>query len=298
MLAAALLWIGGQAGSQAEPSAPARLYQARAGGDAAGAAQAYRLLGDPVSALAYGYRQPDPSAALLRAMAEWALAAQHHEAAADLLGRLIAQDPRDGWAHLRLGLLLAASEKAEALAHLQTAWTLGQAPPLPVMAALTDNTNPRTLAFEVGTALSEAGEYALAERAFEQAVTRSPFPAEAMASVGLARALQGLVYEPWAEAAVRAAPTSSTVYVLNGLAYRAGGRAFESLGALLGALNLAPLDPEINAQVAQAYALLGDEQSAAYWHGQAAAISGQDARYVKPYRTAQAVLAAQQPQDP
>lgn len=276
---------------------PHRLYQALATGDTARSASAYRALGDPASALSRALAITNPSEADLRQTAELALDIRRWESARLALGALVERQPSDGWAHGQLGVLLAADDRQAALGHLREALALGDPTAADLIAVLEANTDRRTLAYEVGSALAALEQYPAAEYAFAQAAIFSPSPAEAVASVGLVRALQGLDYLPWLEHAQALAPSSAEVHTLSGLAHRAAGRAFESLESLLVALERSPLDPEINAQVAEAYLLLGDEQSSLFWLSQAALLGGETSRYTEAYRAAAAAL-TRPPLDP
>jgi len=280
-------------------SAPAtqRVFQALVNHDSAQAALAYQRIGDPVTALAYAQTtSPAPDAALLRQSAELALSLRRWDIARAGLEQILAADPADAWAHHQLGKLLAAIDKRSAIAHLNTAWTLDETYAQPLLiGTLSSNTDTRALAYQVGTTLADLGDYGLAEYAFIESAIFTASPSESLASVGLMRALQGLDYLPWVSQAQALAPESPEVHTLIGLAHRAAGLPFESLTELTIALNLAPLDPEINAQIANAYAVLGDEYSAAFWHGQAAILSGQDPHYVEAYHAAQTALPPEEP---
>jgi len=271
--------------------APQRAYQALVNRDSAQAVSAYQLLGDPVTALAHAQVIAAPEAVLLRQTAELALGLRRWDIAQARLEQLLTAESDAAWANQALGLLLATTDKQAALSHLQKAWDLDEIYAQPVLiATLTDNTDARALAYQVGTTLAELEYYALAEYAFAESAIFAASPAEALASIGLMRALQGLDYQRWVSQAGTLAPNSPEVHTLIGLAHRAASYPFDSLTEFLIALNLAPLDPEINAQLAEAYAVLGDVRSAAFWHGQAAILSGDAPRYVESYHAAQTAV--------
>jgi|GEM_PF-2565876 len=271
--------------------APQRAYQALVNSDAVQAVSAYQLIGDSVTALAYAQTIANPSPALQKQTAELALGLRQWGVAQHALEQLIRADSDIAWAHYQLGLLLAATDKQAALSHLESARRLDEAYAQPTLTAtLTDNTDTRALAYQVGTVLADLEQYPLAESAFTESAIFATSPAESLASVGLMRALQGLDYQPWVTQAQTLAPNSPEVHTLIGLAHRAAGYAFDSLTEFIIAINLAPLDPEINAQLAEAYAVLGDAHSAAFWHGQAAALSGDDPHYLDTYHAAQTAL--------
>lgn len=278
-------------GAQTESRpAPQAVFAALVTRDSSQAALNYGLLGDPVTALAYAENVSTPSNGLQRQTIEWALGLKRWSLAQRLLTVRLEAGTDEAWAHHQLGLLTAMNDKRAALAHLQAAWGMDETyAEAELIATLTDNTDSRALAFQVGTTLADRGYYALAERAFTESAIFAASPAESLASVGLMRALQGLDYVPWLTHAQTLAPQSPEVYTLTGLSHRAAGYFVDSLNALLVALNLAPLDPEINAQVAEAYSVIGDEQSAAFWYGQAVLLSDTP-RYRQAYDAARTAI--------
>jgi tetratricopeptide (TPR) repeat protein len=291
--------LGAFARAQDPLPPPDALYRAMVRGDALAAASGYVALGD----LATGYgllrAVPAPSDATLRRRAALAEQLGFESAALRDVELLVARTPLDPAVFKRAGVLSARrATRDEAITHLARALQLGDATVAPLLATLRDNTEPLALDYEVASTLAEMGEYRAAERRFLEASVWPPVTAESLASVGLMRALQGLGYEAWLAEASAYAPRSAEVYVLSGLAHRAAGRPFESLEALIGALNLTPLDAEVNAQVSQAYALLGDQTSAAFWASQAQALAPDDPRYADAYATAQANLPTTIPPTP
>lgn len=272
--------------------APENLFRALVTGDASSAALTYHLLGDPQTALAYADTFSEPSPTLLRQKAEWALGLGRWDVAEKALeDLLLVTTPDPAWTHHQLGLLLAITDKQKAITHLETAWGMDEAyQESALIGTLTDNTNARILAFQVATVLAEQKYYALAERAFAESAIFTASPAESLASVGLMRALQGLDYHPWIAQAEALSPNSPQVHTLIGLAHRAAGRAFDSLNSFIIALNLSPIDPEINAQIAEAYTILGDSRSAAFWYSQAIALSNDGSRYQAAYAAAQTAI--------
>lgn len=291
VFATVAMMLGVSVAQRESVSAPQAVFTALVTGDRTTAALTYPLLGDPVTALAHAQNIVQPSVSLRRHTAELAIGLRRWSLAQTSLENLLIEDNTSTWAHHQLGLLIAHTDKQTALNHLRAAWELDMAYAEPeLIGTLTDNTDARTLAFQVGTVLADRSYYALAERAFADSTIFAPSPAESLASVGLMRALQGLDYAPWLTQAQALAPTSPEVYTLSGLTYRAARLYFDSLNAFIVALNLAPLDPEINAQLAESYALINDTRSAAFWYGQASALSGGDSRYKQAYEAAQTAI--------
>lgn len=283
--------LGAFASAQDALPTPDALYRAKVRGDALAAASGYIALGDLTTGYGLLRAVPTPSDATLRRRAALAEQLGFEDEALRDFQILVARTPLDPVVFKRAGVLLARRATRDgAISHLTRAFQLGDTSVAPLLATLRDNTDPLALDYEVGATLAEMDEYRAAEQRFFEARLWPPVAAEALASVGLMRALQGLGYEAWLTEAVAYAPRSAEVYVLSGLAHRAAGRPFESLTALINALNLAPLDPEINAQLAEAYALLGDQTSAAFWASQALALAPDEVRYADAYATAQANL--------
>lgn len=205
-----------------------------------------------------------------RRAAELAVQNSRWDRAADALRQLIALVPEDPWANLHLGLILAPAAPHESLTHLRRAAQTGMAPPAGLIETLEQFTAARTgLPLAVGAVMTDAALYGYAERAFELAVALDPDTAQALASVALVRAIQGKDGQPWLDQALELGSESARVYVAAGLYYRAIGQDFISLEMFLNALSRDPLDPEINAEVATSYGLLGDTATADFWARQA-----------------------------
>jgi tetratricopeptide (TPR) repeat protein len=206
--------------------------------------------------------------------------------------RLLGAVPDDGWGNLHLGMILSPSAPDEAADALRRAAQAGVPPPDDLITVLeTTRANQRGLALEIGAVFANASLYAYAERAFELAATLDVAArAEALASVGLMRGLQGKDGQRWIDEAVASAPESPQVHTAAGLYYRATGQHFESLQAFAAAVSAAPLDPELYAELARSYELLGDGISAAYWYSEAARIAPNNPRYTQLHQTAAATL--------
>ncbi len=108
-----------------------------------------------------------------------------------ILRTLVAEQPQNAEWHYRLGLVLAAEAPQEARLPLQKATQL-DARYQPSVSALVEqlaqpSSEPALLYLFGGRGLAAIGEWKLAERAFEHAVTQRPDYAEAWAYLGLAR---------------------------------------------------------------------------------------------------------------
>jgi tetratricopeptide (TPR) repeat protein len=251
-------------------------------------ASALTNTGDLAKAAAHweaALREEPQNLSLARQLAETHMQLKNWDAARAALERVADLAQGDGWARLHLGLLTAPLDARQALGWLDAAEARGIAIPAPLHDAL-ENATTTSLALVTGAALAESGYYPQAEHAFMLAAEGNFLKADALASVGLMRGLQGLDGLPWLEAAALEDPDSAQVWLVRGLYFRAQNRLFESLDSLVAALNIDPLNPELNAQIAQAYSLLGNTGSAAFWWNQAASLSRQDPRYVEPYQTA------------
>lgn len=211
--------------------------------------------------------------------------------ALDAVRRLLAALPDDAWANLHLGLLLAPTSPANAETALRRAAQAGMQPPPGLIDTLeTGRRERRSVALAVGAVLADAKLYAYAERAFGIAATLDVARGESLASVALMRGLQGKDGGRWLDEALATTPNSPQVHAAAGLYYRATGYLFESLQAFAAALELAPLDAHFNAELAAAYALIGDGISAAFWYGQAARLAPGDPRYAGLFQAAVATL--------
>lgn len=211
--------------------------------------------------------------------------------------RLLGKVPDDAWGNLHLGMILSSSAPEEAAGALRRAAQGGMPPPDGLIVVLeAERQDPRSLALEVGAVFANEGLYAYAERAFGLAATLDiAARGEALASIGLMRGLQGKNGQRWIDEAVATAPDSPHVHTAAGLYYRATGQNFESLQAFAAAFSTAPLDPELYAELARSYELLGDGISAAYWYSEAARIAPGNPRYAALHQAAAATLTPSTP---
>ena len=165
-----------------------------------------------------------------------------------LLKSWLDRDPTNPVANERLGTLLSANASPEALAYLLAATknSSNQALKLdPLIAAL--QSTPDNQAYRLvrcGQALANLSEWNLAERAFNNAVTKENRYADAWAWLGLARqhenmpgALQALEY------AIQIAPTAAAIHAMLGTYWLQTGNSKEARQQFLIATQLEPANP-------------------------------------------------------
>lgn len=236
------------------------------------AANAYAALGDLRRAAALWERAAPPDAPTLRRLSETYLELGDWPKALDALERLLALDGVDiAWANFQLGLIRASFDPARALAHLRAAEPDYGASLAPLIAALQSNPSP----VRVGIALADAELWPYAELAFSQVGD----DALALAYAGLARDRQGKDGSAQIARAVALDARSAQVRYLEGLHWRQVGDYQASLDALVQATALDPENPALYTELASAYRLLGDLDSAERWYAQAVTVSNGDPRF-------------------
>jgi tetratricopeptide (TPR) repeat protein len=186
-------------------------------GDFDGAREAWRI------AVEGGVGDTDAYLSLI----EWHLSHEEWDTAARLLAELAERNPDDASAHYRLGLVLALQDPAQARIELDAAAVLE--PELgnrtALLSGLLGNESSHDPAFfkaQLGIIYLELEEWALAEAAFEQAITFNPGYGEAVAYLGYARAQRGELESalPAFQQAAAISPDSPIVHYLTGLYWK------------------------------------------------------------------------------
>ncbi len=247
--------------------------------------EALRQAGDLAAALE-GWQArpacPEASEGLAR-LAETAWAQGALAEARGAYALLLEHEPASPTARLRLGLLLAAEDPERAPEHLRAG--LARTPD-PLAADLVQaieiarlEGDPAFTLAQVGQTFARAGEWRLAAAALQRAVNLAPGYVEARAYLGLAKEQLGQDGLADLQAAVEAAPQAALPKVFLGMAWLARGEPQRARAALEQAAALAPTHPAVLADLAAAYAALGDAASAEAMYRAAAENAPQDPRF-------------------
>jgi Flp pilus assembly protein TadD len=175
----------------------------------------------------------------------------------------------------RLALLTAVTTPAEALARLVRTASLAPdlAPSANAIARAIEvgqAAGDEAYTFgQVGFALIQLGEWALAELALTRAVEVNPSYADAHAYLGLAQDRQGEDGRTAYETALQLAPESPLINFFLGLHWRRAGEAGTALTYLKKAQSLDAQNPAIAAEMGQTYAVLGSFADAEFWFREA-----------------------------
>ncbi|HUF38341.1 MAG TPA: tetratricopeptide repeat protein [Anaerolineales bacterium] len=284
-------------------TAAAFLDQARAHGAITPAGHlaygdAQRLLGDWTAAAASWALAAElgagPVAVRLRLL-EAHQALGDYAAAIDDLRVLAELQPGDAAVHYQLGLLLAARQPDAALASLLQAAELDASLAAAVelleqsLAPIEDVNGGEDFAaavvlFNAGRALAGLDEWTLAAEAFRQALLANPQYPDAWAFLGTARERLGHDGTEQFETALALDPDSFTANLLYALQLRETGRAGEALPYLEKAAEIAPgaggSAAAVAAEIAQAYAALGDVNAALDHYLRAVELAPDDPTYL------------------
>ncbi len=238
-------------------------------------------LGDHRRAAAYWAAIPvsDIPQSVRRQVAAIAVELQDWTALVPALERLLAAAPDDAWAHYQLGWLLAVTNPAAALPHLQAA---ARAPAyrdtaLELLSLI--QTADAHLPIQIGLLLAERGQWPQAEYAFKQAAATDGPLAEALAYTAVARDQQGKDGSAAIQRALDLAPDNALVHFLDGLHQRLTGNLTASLKAFQLAAALNPVNPAYAAELGTAYWLADNLIEAEVWYQRAVTLSGADSRF-------------------
>ena len=245
------------------------------------AGELQRQLADLDGAIASWAGMKTPSSAVLRTLAQAQIERGRWPEAAVSLERLLAVDGDDAWAQYHLGALTALTQPATAVALLERS---AQDPfygerAQALLELMRSDTDPATLALRAGALFASASAWSWAELAFQRASDLDPTFAEAWASVGWARAMQGKAASTHILRAVTLDPTNPRVRYLQGIYWRIQDDTMAAIDAFAQAAALDPQNPTYYAALGQAYRDLYDLAQAERWLQMAVVVSGDDPRY-------------------
>lgn len=191
---------------------------------------------------------------------------------------ILAADPRNSLAHERLGALLAISEPAAAIDHLEAAGTPLATALLRALEEPLTADDPAYRLTLLGQSCLDHGAPALAALALERAAAVNPNYAEAQALWGLALEQMGRAEEalPRLEAAVRADPGSTRAQSLLGLHLLAADDPEAARPNLEAAYAADPQNPALCLYLAYLYADLGGYEVARTWLEEATRLAPDD----------------------
>lgn len=199
------------------------------------------------------------------------------------LDRLAVLTPDDLWVQLQLGLIRAPMNPSAALSHLRRARAeAGYEETADRLLAVVENApSDPDLSMRVGLVLMDMSLWPYAEQAFTYAgVLNDPYPL-ALAYTGLMRDRQYKDGSAWLNEAMRLSPDDPDVLLVQALHLRAQGDYAASRDVLAAAVQLAPDQPVLYAELGLAYQQLGELTEAEYWLQMAVRFSNQDARYLE-----------------
>jgi len=203
----------------------------------------------------------------LRFLADNALSDRDWPAAIDSLEKLLRLIPQDSRALLSLGLLLAPTNQVRALDLLTRAGKSAQ-----TIAQNIDETykaygsdSRASLSFRLGLVMLDAGKYAYAEYALEDAVAQGSSTPAVLAFLGIAQDEQG--HDGWTaiSKALELAPDDATVNYAAGLHWRLNGDSDRALQSLRYAWALQSSNPAIAAEIGLTYRAERMIPDAAQW---------------------------------
>ncbi len=243
------------------------------------AGDAWAALGDSRRALAYweiALQQNAQPTAVLARLANGYWEQEQWSAALVTLKRLLASDPADRAARLRLGTLQAIFDPQAAALTLAESDAPSAAA---LLAAAQGDANDVPRLMRVGLTLAGDDNWAMAEAAFEYAASFSPPDGLAAAYWGLARDRVGKDGAAQIAAAVALLPANAQVHYLQGLHLRLVGDAAGSLQSLRTAAELDAENPAYAAELSAAYEQAGNVDAAQIWLRRAVALAEGDVRF-------------------
>lgn len=272
------------------PAAISHLEQARAAGSLSASGfillgEAHQLAGDETSAgevwqILIDSGKAPPGIYLRQANA---LRLQENiPAAIEVLKAMLAQYPGQSAATYELALLLAATDPEAALPYLAQAAELDPSLALKVE---TLRSSINTAAFEdepaytlvaAGRALASLEEWALAGEAFSHAAAERPDYAEAWAYLGHARERMGEDGQEALDSALTIDPDSLSANLFAALHFAETGRPEMALIYLHNASRLDPARAEIQLELGNVLAEIGDLVSARRHYERALSLAGRD----------------------
>jgi tetratricopeptide (TPR) repeat protein len=138
------------------------------------------------------------------------------------------------------------------------------------------NETPAYLSAQLGQAFLREGEWNLALKSFENAVTKDPEFAQAWGYLGTVKNRLGLDGGSEIEEAIRIAPNDPILLVMQATHFNAQSKPELSLPILELAAGLDPENPAIASELGQTYILLGELESAAMAFRQATILAPEE----------------------
>lgn len=205
--------------------------------------------------------------------------------AQDAWSTLVDFNPLDPEGQLQLGMLTATQSPEQALAHLRLADDLypeGSPIARDLIQTIEDSRVTNQPAFtlaQVGQAFTRYEEWQFSKWAFRKALDLESTYIEALAYLGLVLDLSGEDGLETLNAAASAAPNELLPHLFLAMHWLSHNQPEQALHALEKAANLAPDDPTVAALLGDAYADLGDYQSARSAYLRATEFSPQEPKF-------------------
>lgn len=199
------------------------------------------------------------------------------DVAQDVYRALLADDEDDRMAHERLGILLLGDDP-EAFQHLYAARTILSNSLLTVLNEPGVAEDPAYASGLVGEVLFEAGEWSLAVRQFERAISFSPDYSSAHAYLGYALDAMGRSVEAGVHLrqAVELAPDSVLARTFLGLHLRRMDDITAARAEFEAAYDLDPLNPATCVEIGETWAAEGRYVAAEIWLREAVSLAPGD----------------------
>lgn len=221
--------------------------------------------------------------AVLRRLVDRALSVQDWERAARWLDEVQRLDPSDVESAFHAALLRAPVAPTDAISALDRAAADPKvAPGVEAVRAVLAQYGGATrgeLAFRLGLAMSNLGEWAYAERAFRVALDEERANPAALAFLGLAQDHTGRDGWPPIRQALDLAPNDALVSYAAGVHWRLNGDAARALEALQAARTLDGQNPAIAAELGLAYRDAGQPSEALLYLTTATELAPDDAAF-------------------
>ncbi len=218
--------------------------------------------------------QLEPSATVYNLMASIYSQQKNWAAEREALEKKLQQDAEDAYAQYRLGLLLTVLEPEQALPHLMLASSLNPEfdPAVQTLRAALNlsaaQPDASSQMVSIGRALGLVQEWDLSIAAFENAIAINAENAEAWAWLGEAKQQTDLDGRVELDQAATLDHTSVVVRALRGLYWNRQKKYSQMLAEYLLAAEYEPSNPVWQAEIGNAYTMLGDlaDALAAYQH--------------------------------
>lgn len=239
---------------------------------------------DKARAVAHWQSSMTQDVIILQRLTQTLLDFNDWENAIDTMRQWLTIAPYEDFPNHQLGILLAARDPLQALNHLQatspqirdnerTQTLIGQ---------LEKSPNDPLLPIRIGQTLFDQARFDYAEYAFMYGAMRNIQAAPvANAYLALTRQVQGKRSAEWMDAALKHGVNDPDIHHLNGIYLRDAGMYAESRDAFAWAVTLDLDNPRHYAELAKAYQLIGNLETARYWLEYAVLLSENDPLYVE-----------------